>query len=122
RATGRGTRPREHDSNVGAEAVCDPDLLAVEDVVLALLPRRALDAGSVGPGVRLGQGVAADPIARGQAGQVAALLLLSAPLPDAQRYQAGIHRQEPAHRGVGPPQLLAHQRVAQVVHARAAVI
>ena len=124
---------------MGTEAVGNPDFLTFESIIFFVAqlvgfdalafplsaPYRdsgGFDAGSVGACVWLGEGVAAYPLAHCQVGQVAPLLLLGTPLADAQGHQAGVHGQEAAHRGVGPAQLLADRGVADVVHARPAVI
>ena len=53
----------------------DVALGAVEDVVVAVAPRRGLQRGGVGAGFRLGQGERADDLAGRQPRQVARLLL-----------------------------------------------
>src|SRR5258708_6386645 len=75
-AVARGGVARgEDDGEASNVAVGDPDLLAVENPPAVLLAGGGLDARGVGPGFGLGEAVAADELAAGEARQVAPLLL-----------------------------------------------
>ena len=64
----------EDNGKVCAEAVGDPDFLAVEDVVIAIFPGGSLHAGGIRTRLRLGQRIAANPLAAGEQGQIMAFL------------------------------------------------
>src|SRR5439155_19981522 len=65
--------------------VRDEALRAVEDVLVALAPRRRPHRGRVGAGAGLGQRVGRQPLARGELGQVTPLLLVVAGELEAER-------------------------------------
>src|SRR5439155_9252737 len=89
----------------------------------AVDPRRARAlARRVRAGLGLGQPEAAQPLARAQARQVVALLLLAAPGEDRAAHERGLHRDDGAHRAVAAADLLDDEAVGQVVQARAAVL
>src|SRR5262249_39935796 len=77
---------RQQEDPVGAVAAGGPDLLAVDDVVVAVAHRARLQAREVGAGARLGVALAPDRLGAGDAGQVLALLLLGA-MDDQRRAQ-----------------------------------
>ena len=67
------------------DAVGDPGLGAVDDVVVALTPRGHADRLQVGAGIGLGQRQPAADLTRGELGQPLALLRLGAELLDRER-------------------------------------
>ena len=91
----------EHDE-VGAVAVGDVGLRAVDDVLVAVAHGARLDAGDVGAGVGLGDAEAEDLLALDRGHEVLLLLLLGAEQVDRRRRHVGVDRD--AHRqaaGVG---------------------
>ena len=101
-------------------AVGDPRLGAVEDVLLAVAGGAATNLASVAPGVGLGEGERAAPLARRHVRQPALLLLLVAVRhQQGGRHGVGVDDAGEAH----PPvrQLLDHGDVGQQVEAQAAV-
>ena len=113
----------EDERELGVVAQRDPHLRAVElPRAVVLLDGARLLVGGVRAGVGLGEAEAAQPLARAQLGQVALLLLLGAPLEDRRADERGLHRDHRAHGRAAAPDLLADDRVGQVVQARAAVL
>ena len=113
----------EDERELGVVAQRDPHLRAVElPRAVVLLDGARLLVGGVRAGVGLGQAEAPQPLARAQVGQVALLLLLGAPLEDRRADQRRLHRDHRAHGRAAAPDLLADDRVGQVVQARAAVL
>src|SRR5687768_12958947 len=110
------------DGKVRAQGIRDPYLLAIEHVLITLLPCSSLHSGHVRPRIRLGEGVAAYPLARCQFRQVMLLLLICTPFLYAARDEPGMHRQEASHRRIGPSKLFANQRVSYVTEVRAAIL
>ena len=105
----------EDDEQVRLVAVGDPELLAVEDVVVTIRRRRgscSAKASLPEPGLR--QGVRADP-RRGQLRQVALLLVGAAPAERAAlMHERVLHVDEDADRGVDARQRLdAEHRVEE---------
>src|SRR5438876_8626584 len=88
----------EHDGNMSASAVGDPDLLTVQDVTVPFLSGHRLHTGSIRTCVWLSQSVTTNPFACGQVWQIVAFLLLRPPIADTQGYQAGMHGQKTTHR------------------------
>src|SRR6266567_6790593 len=117
----RAVSAGKDDGNLGAGTIRDPDFLAIEHIVVTLFPGGGLHIGYIGPGIRFGQGVAANPLARCQTRQIAAFLFFSAPIADTKRDQAGMYRQKAAHRGVRPPQFLTEQSIADIIHTGPAI-
>jgi hypothetical protein len=72
--------PHQHGAAAALDAVADPGLGAVDDVMVALLHRAHADGGEVGARVGLGEREAAAQLARRHARQEARLLLLGAEL------------------------------------------
>ena len=72
----------DHDDQVGGLAVGDERLLAVDDVVVALLPRGGAHGLQVGPGAGFGHRDGTDPFAARELWQPALLLLLGAVIED----------------------------------------
>ena len=113
----------EDERELGVVAQRDPHLRAVElPRAVVLLDGARLLVGGVRAGVGLGEAEAAQPLARAQLGQVALLLLLGAPLEDRRAHERGLHRDHRAHGRAAAPDLLADDRVGQVVQAGAAVL
>ena len=121
-ALGRGLHGGDHE--VGAHAVGDEGLRAVDHVAAVHLPRLGADAGHVGPRARLGDAQRGDPSRRGWRGPGSAA---SAPrsrtstpggvaMPRV-RADAGGHAARAA-----AAQLLGEHRVVHVVAALAAVL
>ena len=79
---GRGVGLGHGEVDVAAVAVGHEQLVAVEDVVVAVLGRGGANGLGVGAGVGLGDCEAALLLARGEAGEKAILLLLGAVLVD----------------------------------------
>ena len=113
----------EDERELGVVAQRDPHLRAVElPRAVVLLDGARLLVGGVRAGVGLGEAEAAQPLARAQLGQVALLLLLGAPLEDRRADERGLHRDHRAHGRAAAPDLLADDRVGQVVQPGAAVL
>ena len=89
---------REHAVEIGDAAVGDPGLLAVEHVFVAFAARAVVMAATSEPAFGLGQSEGGDRLARGHAGQIAALLVLAAGDRDRPRAQS-LH----GEREVGQP-------------------
>src|SRR6202035_526465 len=100
----RSVHAAENDGYIGAYAVGDPDFLAIQDVVIAVLPGSGFHAGDIGTRLRLGQGIAAYPLATGKQGQVVTLLYLCSRVLNAQGDKTGMHGQKTTHRGVNATQ------------------
>ena len=112
----------EHD-HVGAVAVRDVGLRAVDDVLVAVPHRARLDAGDVGAGVGLGDAEAEDLLALDRGHDPLLLLLLGAELEDRRHRHVGVDRD--AHReaaGQRAAHLLGEHEVGEVVAALAAVL
>ena len=112
----------EHD-DVGAVAVGDVRLRAVDDVLVAVAHRARLDAGDVGAGVGLGDAEAEDLLALDRGHDPLLLLLLGAEREDRRHRHVGVdrdaHRQAAATaRGRSP----RRARATVVVAALAAVL
>ena len=83
----------EHDEGLSPTTVGDEHLLAVDDVVLAVLAEHRLGAAAahrVGTGARLSEAVGRDFFAHGQVGQVLFFLLLVAVVDDRQGADTGV--------------------------------
>ena len=119
---GVGVGARDHDHEVGQDAVADERLRAVEDVVVALVDRAGPDALEVRAGARLGHRDRRDQLAADQAGQPALLLLVVRQRADVGDDHVVVHREaEPA--GAGAGDLLGeHHVVAEVLDPGAAVL
>jgi hypothetical protein len=74
----RLARAREHDVEASDAAVRDPRLLAVEDVMIAIAPRRGRQRGDIRPGLRLRQREGRDRLAGGDIRQITALECVAA--------------------------------------------
>src|SRR5579875_1874911 len=73
---GVGTREQDHPLRVMRTG--GPDLLPVDDVLVAITHGAGLQAGEVGAGARLGKALTPRLLTRDDAGQEAPLLLLGA--------------------------------------------
>ncbi len=105
----------------GDRARGDPHLLAVQDVLVAILTRARAHGSGVRTGVGFGQAEAADDLAQRHLRQILLLLLLAAEGVDGIHAQSGLHADERAHAAVAALQFLRHQTVLDVRHAGAAV-
>ena len=112
----------EDQGDVGMGAVGDEDLGAVQHPVVAVAAGGGAEARGVAARSRLGEGEAAELLARGERGQNLPLLLLVAELHDGIADQRVVHRQDDARGGADPADLLDDQAVGDVVHAGAAVL
>ena len=120
---GVGVGLRDEHDHVGAVAVGDVGLRAVDDVVVAVLDRARLDAGDVGAGVGLGDAEAEDLLALDRGHDPFLLLLLGAEREDRRHRHVGVHRD--AHRQaarVRVADLLGEHQARVVVAALAAVL
>ena len=99
----------------------DPDLLAVEAVGAAVAPGRRREVAGVGPDAGLGQAERRELLAAGLGDEPALALLLGPPLEERERVQPDVDALDDAERGIGPLELLAQDREADVVHAGAAI-
>ena len=108
--------------HVGAGAVGDPELGAVEDVAVALLLGLELHRHHVGAGARLGHGERADVLARDQLGQVLALLRVGAVAADLVDAQVGVRAVGQPDRGRAAADLLHGDAVLEIAQPRAAVL
>ena len=113
----------DEDDEVGARAVGDEGLGAVDHVLVAVADRGRADAGDVGAGAGLGDPEAADLLALDPGVEVALLLLLGAEQVDRGQDHVGLDRE--AHVGAARARVAhalgADQRVV-VVAALAAVL
>ena len=111
----------EHEEVVGDIREADPELRAIEDVALAIATGGGREVARVGADARLGQPERGELLALRLGHQPALPLLLGAPLQEGQRVQPDVDALDDPERRVGPLELLAQHREADVVHARAAV-
>ena len=120
---GVGVRLRHEDDGVGADAVGDVGLGAVDHPVAAVAHRARLDGGDVGAGVGLGDAEAEDLLAGDRGDRPLLLLLLGAEGED--RRHGHVDLDADAHReaAVGAVvELLAEDQLAQEVAALPAVL
>src|SRR5579885_1048129 len=73
------------DSEICHIAIGDPDFLAIQHIRIILFARSGAEAGGVGACLRLRQAIATDSLTARQLRQIAATLLLAAPIADAAR-------------------------------------
>ena len=112
----------DDDEHVGVGAVGDENLASVEHPLVAVKDGGGLLPGGVGAGVGLGQAESADPLAAGQLGQVALLLLLGAVLHDGGHAEAGVGGEDDAGGGAHAAQLLDGHAVHDIRAAGSAVL
>ena len=116
-----GVGLREHGVEPGHARVGDEALRAVEDVLVAVPPRLRAHRRRVGARARLGQRVRGQPLARGQLGQEARLLLVRRRQLDRQRAEL-LHGEDEAARGAHLRDLLDGDERHQRAGAEAAVL
>jgi hypothetical protein len=110
-----------HHRDLGYRAVRDPELGAVEHVLVALLEGAGGHGARVGPVVGLGQTEAAEALARLQPGQPLLLLRLRAVGMDRVHDEPALNGGEGAEAGVSALELLHDEPVGDVVESRAAI-
>ena len=110
-----------HDGDVGDRAVRDPELGAVEDVVVPLPDGAGRHPARVGPVVGLGQPEAADRRALLELRQPPVLLRVGPEAMDGIHDEPALHRGEGAEPRVPALELLHDQPVGHVRQARAPV-
>ena len=93
---GVGVGAAEDEDVVGDEPLGGPDLLAVDDPLVAVEHGLGAERGEVGAGVGLGEALAPGDLAREDLGQEELLLLLGAPLQDGRARRACRRRSRPA--------------------------
>jgi hypothetical protein len=104
----RAVHRREERDDARAAAIGHPHLGAIEHVAVALADRRRLHGGGVGAGAGLGNGERGGDLARGEARQIAALLLVGAVGDD--RVAGGVlHEIDDGTGGARPRDLLDRQ-------------
>ena len=116
-----GVGAGEQEAVVGVLGLGGPDLLAVDDPLVAVELGLALQAGEVGAGVGLGEALAPRRLALEDAGEELLLLLLGPPLQD-RRADEGVAEEVAAHRGADPGELLVEHHVLHGRQALAAVL
>ena len=118
-----GVGAGEHEAPVGGVGFAGPDLLAVDDPLVAVEGGPGGQRGEVGAGVGLGVALAPAVLPREDAGQVVALLLLGA--RDDQGRSDHVDRHHvvgPAGRRAGSGELLVQHDPLDGRQARAAVV
>ena len=103
-------------------AVGDPQLAAVQHILVALLVRAQPHRDHVRPGAGLGHRQRADMLAGDQSGQVALLLLRRAPAMDLVDAEVGVGAVGQADRGRGAADLLHRDAMGEIAHVGAAVL
>ena len=93
---GVGVGAAEDEDVVGHEALGGPDLLAVDDPLVAVEDGLGLEAGEVGARVGLAEALAPGDLAGEDLGEEELLLLLGAPLQDGRARRACRRRSRPA--------------------------
>ena len=93
-------RPDRHGQEVGAGAVGDPELLPVDDVVVAIAPRRGLDVRYIRAGARLADRQCGNLVARDGRSQELPLDLVAADLIENRRRHVALNHQAQVHAGV----------------------
>src|SRR5690606_9227955 len=113
---------RHHSEDARDRAVGDEALSTVENVVVAVTLGAGLERGGVGADVGLGQAEGADQLARRQARQILALLLLGAVDQDALRADAVVSAEDGTEGRRGLADLEGHQHLLFHRQAEAAVL
>ena len=113
---------REDELVIRDRRVRDPVLLAVEDVGVALAACGCAHRGHVRAGARLRQAEAGELLAARLRHQVALFLLLGAVAQQRRRVQPDVDRDKRAERRLAALDLLAGERLRDVVEPRAAVL
>ena len=102
---------RHDHRHIGGRSCGDERLVAVEDVLVAVPGGPGTDGRRVRSGVGLGEVDAAQPLAAGELGEVAALLLVGARLLDRHGDRRVVRRHHVADAAIGCGDLLDGQRV-----------
>ena len=95
----------QHEDVVGENGLGGPDLLAVDDPLVAVEHGLGLEAGQVGAGVGLGEALAPGDLPAEDLGDELLLLLLGPPLQD-RGADEGVAEEVGPHRGAGAVELL----------------
>jgi len=111
----------EDEEVVGQVGEADPDLLAIEPVGIAVSPSRRRQVARVRAHPGLGEAECRQLLALRLRHEPALSLLLCPPLQEGEAVQPDMDALDDTERRVGPFQLLAQDREADVVHARPAV-
>ena len=112
---------RDHDDQVGGLAVGDERLLAVDDVVVALLFGRGPHALQIGAGAGFGHGDGADEFAAGHFRQPAPFLFLGPVIQNVVRHDGAMHRDPGRHFRHHGFEILDHGRLIGEAGAEAAI-
>ncbi len=115
-------RHGEEETQVGRLPAGDEDFLTRDPVGVALAHRPGLLVPGVGSRVRLGQREAAELLAPGERRQETLLLVGVAELFDRVADERVVDREDDAHVGADPRDLLDHDRIGNDVHLGAAVL
>ena len=119
--SGRRIDRRQQDEDAGFLGVGDPQLLAVQDVLIALQLRASLQRERVGAGVGLAQRIGSHRVSA-HPRQVALLLLVGGPAHQRVVHQRVLHIDDHAHRGIDARQLLHRKDGFEECSAAAAVL
>ena len=117
---GVGISSAEHEDPVGELASGRPNLLAVDDPLVAVEHGLTTETGQIGAGVRLGVPLTPDVLAADDAREEMLLLLFSAPVKD--RVANHLDREgvvASTGRGTGPLELLGQDHLFELGHAAA---
>src|SRR5712692_3392365 len=109
------------DGDIGNAAVGNPHFGAVQNVRIAIEPRRRAHTAGGAARIRLGQSEAANRLASRDARQPALLLLLRAILVNWEHGQRTLHRHERAQTAIARLQLLAGQPITDRAQPGAAI-
>ena len=113
------SRSREDDRRRRPRAERDEDLRASQHPLVAVAFGSGRQRSRVGAAARLGERIAAEPLAACQPGQQRLLLLVAPPLRHRLAEEPVRDRDDPAHRRVGAAELLAEQAVRDRVEPAA---
>src|SRR5262249_14742968 len=116
-----GICAHQQEAPVGVMRSGGPNLLPVDDVVIAIANGARLQAGEVAPGARLGVALAPDDVGRGDPGQMLGLLLVAA-VDDQRRPNHPDVEDTPRIRGAGVGDLLAEDHLHDVAPRETAVL
>ena len=116
-----GVGAGEEEDVVGVLGLGRPDLLAVDDPLVAVEHGGGLEPGEVGAGVGLGEALAPADLALEDLRQELLLLLLGPPLQD-RRADERVAEEVGPHRRAGPGELLVQHHVLHDRQALAAVL
>ena len=116
-----GVGAGQQEDVVGVLRLGGPDLLAVDDPLVAVELGPGLEAGQVGAGVGLAEALAPGDLALEDARDELLLLLLGAPLQDG-RADEGVTEEVAPQRGAGPGELLVQHDLLEQGEPLAAVL